>query len=184
MEQKRKIIGVDVDLTVVNPVPGWLSWYKSLTGHELTSLQEFNLEHLMTEHHDPMEFWKNPKLYDDLIPIENSVESLKKIKELGYDIVFVSHCYPEHFNSKKLFLKRNFPFADGFVDTADKRFVQCDIFIDDYKKYLRQVKEYNSNCWCIQIESQLNSKGEFLYGNWNDILKAIEAAESMQNDRN
>lgn len=178
-KENGKVIGIDVDLTVVNPVPSWLEWYKSKTGHDLNDEitdQESNLETLMHRHHDPLSFWRDPNLYDELEPIENSVESITKLYDAGYKIVFISSCFPEHHNSKKLFLKRNFNFPHGFINSGDKGYVRPDIFIDDYKKYLRLVREGNPDCDCIQIQSPINSEsidGEFPYLTWDGIVKRI-----------
>lgn len=170
----NKVIGVDVDLTVVDPVPGWLDWYFRLTGKTLDVNVEFNIEKLMIHHHDPMQYWKNDKLYDNLEPIVGSVENLKNLKEAGFKIVFISNCYPEHLNSKKYFIKRNFPFADGFIDTADKGFVGVDYFIDDYNHYLNQVKTQNPDCICIKHISSINSKSEdYPYLDWKGIKDFI-----------
>ena len=139
----RKIIAVDVDLTVVEMINSWVEWYYKKTGVKLEEFKSktWNIEELMIHHNDPMEFWKNPNLYDEVSPIENSVEVLRELSE-DYDIVFVSHCLPEHENSKRYFIKRNFPFAKGFISTGDKGFVKCDIVIDDYIKYLSNFDDF------------------------------------------
>jgi len=171
----KKVVAVDVDLTVVNSAKEWARWYFNLTGHDLGEISSENndIETLMKNHNDPMEFWRKPDLYDNMEPIPESVVFLDKIVELGIDVVFVSACYPSHENSKRLFLKRNFKFEHGFISTSDKHFVRCDYFIDDYKKYCRQMV---GKAKVFQIVSDINSSsdGEFPYVGWEEIYEAIK----------
>lgn len=137
------IIGVDVDLTVVEMMDPWTEWYERKTGEKLMSYEgkTWHIEDLMVHHRNPMEFWINPELYDDKSPIPGSVETLKELHDQGHKIVFVSHCMPEHEDSKRYFIKRHFPFHDAFVSTGDKGYVKCDVFIDDADKYLDKFSE-------------------------------------------
>lgn len=174
---KRLVLGVDVDLTVVNPVHLWFDWYKDLTGHDIVEdigEKTFNIEEIMHRHHSPMDFWKRPDLYDKLDPIENSVEVLTKLSE-SYDIVFISHCLPEHEMSKRYFVQRNFKFDHGFVSTGDKGYVKCDVFVDDYHKYLQKVQDRNPECLCLMHESFLNKSydGDFQRVSWEDIERML-----------
>lgn len=170
----NKIIAVDVDLTVVDSVTPWVNWYKDLTGDDLGSLSSENndLETLMKNHNDPMKFWRDPKLYDKLEAFEHAKIYLQKIHELGIGIIFVSSCIPEHEESKRHFIRRNFPYSKGFVSTSDKKFVRCDYFVDDYKKYCRDVSPHSK---VFQIKSFLNSPSdEFPYVEWVEIYEFIK----------
>lgn len=139
---KEMIIGVDVDLTVVDTLTEWLNWYEQETGHEIKSFEglSWNIDRLMVNHKDPMSFWKQVDLYDGLKPLKNSVEVLEKLSQ-NHQVVFVSQCEPEHEFSKRKFLDKYFPFSSGFVSTGDKHFVRCDIFIDDSGKMLKKFPE-------------------------------------------
>ena len=180
----KKVILVDVDDTVVPSVREWIKFYTDLTGHELThDLQTDgktnDILDLMHKHHDPMEFWRQPKLYHGLTPRTGSVEVLKELSE-HFDIVFVSASMPEHTRSKEMFLTKHFGFHKGFVSTRQKKFVRGDYFIDDYKKYLRDVQEYQPNCKCIQIKTKLSNKGEFPLLDWWEIRDLIR--EDIRNE--
>lgn len=168
----KRILGVDVDLTVAPTLKSWCDWYFTLTGHDvMNDIKEetYNLENLMHAHHSPLDYWKKHDLYDNLIPIENSKEVLLELSK-SFDIVFVSSCVPEHIRSKEFFLKRNFPFHKGFVDTSKKGLVKLDIFIDDYKKYLDQVSSSNPNCDCIMFKSDLNkNENSYKRMDWKEI---------------
>jgi 5'(3')-deoxyribonucleotidase len=173
----NKILAVDVDLTVVDTVTPWKQWYTKLTGHDLGEISSENndLENMMKRHADPLVFWKDPKLYDELPPIPEAVEYLGKLNELGIDIIFVSACFPEHEQSKRMFVDRSFPYNKGFISTADKSYVRCDYFVDDYKKYCKQMGEL---AIVFHIKTELNSPSEeFPYVTWKEIYEMIKDME-------
>lgn len=175
----RKVIGVDVDLTVVDTLHPWIGWYYKLTGHnveEEMKSYEYGIEELMHNHNDPMAFWKKSDLYDDLQPIVGSKEALFHLSK-HFDIVFVSASFPEHTMSKEFFLKRHFPFMKGFVSTRQKGFVKCDYFIDDYTKYLNQVKEGNPDCVTYHFATELNKNKTSC--TWRSIFEDIMTREGL-----
>ena len=170
------IIAIDVDLTVVDTVTPWKEWYTKLTGHDLGEITSENndLETLMKQHNDPLKFWRKPDLYDDLKPIPEAELYIHELKKLDTEIVFVSACMPEHEESKRMFLRRNFKFQHGFVSTSDKQYVKCDYFIDDYKKYCEMMI---GNSKVFQIKTSLNSpdiEGRFPYVDWEEIYEHIK----------
>jgi len=169
----KKIIAIDVDLTVVDSVTPWKEWYTGLTGHDLGEITSENndLETMMKNHNDPLQFWRKPDLYDTMQPIPDAVKYIKLIKDLGFEVIFVSACMAEHEQSKRYFLQRHFPYADGFISTGDKSYVRCDYFVDDYKKYCRQMV---NNATVFQIITELNSPcDEFPYVTWKEIYEVI-----------
>lgn len=171
--RERKVLAVDVDLTVVDSVRPWIEWYKDLTGEELEEIssENNNLEVMMHQHHDPLSYWKSGILYDKLQAFPEATTSLRNLSD-HLDIIFVSACMPEHELSKKLFLKRNFPFMKGFISTHDKHFTRCDYFVDDYKKYCTQLHECGVKVY--QIKTSINSSSDmYPYMNWSEIEKDI-----------
>lgn len=140
------IILVDVDLTVVDTATPWRNWmitrsssplrlgdaYKQLP-YDLTKI--FSPDSFPNV--DPYDYWRQESLYDDLLPLEGSVEVLE---ELSYDheIVFVSALKGNHHKSKYNFLKKHFPFLSGFIGTKEKGYVRGSIIIDDRNSYLNQ----------------------------------------------
>jgi len=175
MSNKLKVL-VDVDLTLVDSKKHWLDWYFNLTGHDISneiSKDSHNIEELMHNHYDPYAFWKKPNLYDDMIPFTSSVEVLTYLHNRGCEIIFCSACFPEHENSKKMFLQRNYKFPFKFVSTKDKGAVRCDYAIDDYKKYLDDIQEGNPDAKMFHIKTDINSEGKYEYVDWYDIKKII-----------
>jgi len=172
------IIGIDVDLTVVDSVTPWKEWYKKLTGHDISDeidTTDYNLEKLMKMHNDPLAFWRKSDLYDNLEAYKDAVEYINVLKEEGHIILFVSSCMPEHEQSKRMFLQRNFNF-DGFISTHDKQYVDMDFFIDDYDKNLNAVSNFRSDCKCFRIDSEVNRSAptKFRNGNWKQFYDFIQ----------
>jgi len=177
MKNIMKNIMIDVDLTVVDVVKDWVLWYENITGHDISKAcvrEVYNLQDLMVEHDDPMSFWRQPNLYDNEIPINGSVEVIKRLKT-KFNIIFVSSCLPEHESSKRKFLDKFFGKVP-FISTSSKEFVRADFFIDDYRGYLDAVNENKTECFQIQtkynkVETDLNI---YPNGNWYDFEKFVE----------
>jgi 5'(3')-deoxyribonucleotidase len=94
-----RMLGIDVDGVVVDT----LTLYKQASP---------NLE-------DPLDFWRDENLYDNLVPMESAVEKLEQLSKY-FGIVFVSRLKGNHHRSKVYFLKKHFPFMTGFVGTHEK----------------------------------------------------------------
>lgn len=170
----RKIIAVDIDGTVVDSISPWITWYEKLTGHDIVEEVQnsvWNLDKLMHFHDSPMDYWKQPNLYDDLEPTPESKKALDGLSK-DYDIIFVSSCFPEHTKSKEFFVKRNFPYHKAFINAHFKGYTRCDYFIDDYKKNLEQFPDYVKT---FHIQSVINTN--ITDTTWVDILNEIKGEE-------
>lgn len=174
----KKVLIVDVDLSITDSLTPWLKWYQELTGHniqeEMKERGENNIQEMMTEHHSPLDYWKIEDMYDNLEPFPEAVRVLTNLQNY-VDIIFASASFPEHTYSKEDFCTRNFPYMKGFISTHTKGFIQGDYFVDDYTKYLDQVKERNPNCKLFMVESEINHKDTHLYKrySWDEIEKEI-----------
>ncbi len=161
------VIGVDVDLTVVDTLTVWLNWYEKQTGHNVKEKVKGwngNIETLMHKHKSPLEFWKIEDLYENLEPIEHSVEILERLSKCGHEIIFVSSCFAEHYYSKEKFLEKHFPFKSGFISTKEKWHTDVDVMIDDFDKNLNEMSKRKS-VKTYQFKTLLNQKGY----DWREI---------------
>lgn len=149
----KKVVAVDVDFTVVDSLSPWMDWFNLLAEERVMNEdRSYNLVPEMKailaraglKYIDPLDFWRSQYLYDDLEPLEGSVEALNRIKSHGHDLVFVSSCFPEHEDSKKRFLTKHFEF-DAFISTHDKHFVGYDVLIDDKLEHMRLGMLYRPN---------------------------------------
>jgi 5'(3')-deoxyribonucleotidase len=128
MTELKPIIYVDVDLTLVDVDKHWIKYLEDTYGFNYTldcSIVEniplpYNLCELWgttipkEKYHD---FWRNPKLYDNLKPLPFCQTALYLLSK-KYDIIFWSHCFEEHIDSKNKFLETYFPFGQCLI--ADK----------------------------------------------------------------
>lgn len=172
---KKKILAVDVDQVLLDIVEPWIDWYETITGDVAKLTRTTKVQDFMPEIKDPLIFFKNPNLYDELKPYPEAISALKNLSKY-YDIVFVSHCFPEHEISKRYFLKRYFDFEYRFISTGDKEAVKMDIFIDDSIDMLNKVKEYQPNVYCIQYVTNISIiVNNFIkFNNWKKLEKHLE----------
>ena len=171
----KKILGVDVDLTIVDTLTPWVEWYEQQTNHnisdKLNSL-DYNIELLMNEHPTPLDFWKNRELYDNLKPFKESINVLDSLKE-KYDIIFISSCFKEHERSKENFLNKYFPFHSEFISTSEKGKINCDVMIDDYYKNLDMFE--GKNCIKLLAKTIINENcSKYTPMTWNEILEILK----------
>ena len=171
----KKVLGIDVDLTVVDTLHPWLWWYYEESGIELTDEdikgKNYNIETLMAGVKEPLKFWEIEDLYDELSPEPDAKKYIDKLSE-EFEIVFVSSVFNKHIESKEKFLKRFFPYA-GFIATHSKKYIDVDYFIDDHKKYIDEVYEYAKNrgrkVKCLKVKTILSDGLT-----WDEIYEEIK----------
>jgi len=172
------IIGLDVDLTLVDTLTPWLEWYKFKTGSDLSHILEeqkdhgFNIQDLMVSHNSPLDFWKQSDLYDTLEPIADCIDVVSELQK-DHDVIFISYCFPEHIESKVSFLNRFFGPNIKFVDTKHKEYIKMDLMIDDHGVFLEKIKGLQPNCKVIQKMTPINSLSELVddsFVNWKEFI--------------
>ena len=149
---RKPIVAIDVDDTVLPIFEDWMLWYaeeqwmpveslhhvlknyhsgkEDMMNHAAIYPKKIGWYEQQSEAHTPEDFWKSPDLYDDRSIPEETLEVLHRLHQ-KYDIVYVSHCYPEHENSKKKMLERSLGRNIKFISTPHKEYVDFDVIIDD-----------------------------------------------------
>ena len=143
LNNTKKTIAVDVDLTVVDTLTSWIYWYEDKTGQtfDWSDLHRRAPKKIMQDHMaDPLSYWTETDIYDKLIPEDDCVETLKRLS-MEYNIIFATKSTPGHMASKEEFLNRNFPFHSGIVHTGNKELISADYFIDDFDQYCQMISE-------------------------------------------
>ena len=158
----KPIIGVDVDLTIIDTGTLWNQWiadYLDTPSKEVLEGCSYDLRDLYKEellgrpsyyHNGLLDFWRSETLYDKLKPSEESIGCLKEIHEGGFDVVFISSIKGNHNKSKYEFLKRHYPFMSGYLATKEKWYVGCDVMVDDRSDILNNMGD---GCKCIRIKT-------------------------------
>lgn len=168
--------GVDFDLTLVDSLWPWILWfnlhlermnafaysdgskraelitkecYQAFPGEQLADLMNQRQDHLLKgDRLEPMVYWRQADLYDNMTPLKYSREFFTGMKHhmsiRGFDVeyVCVTKCEPEHEHSKRRFISSHFSdLFSGFVSTDDKHLVKMDCLIDDNPKYVKPCNE-------------------------------------------
>lgn len=201
-------IAFDVDLTLVDSLKPWVDWFNRdntdksafCDGHgprpfqpiseecylayqgDLAILMRERAHRAWSSYHDPMEWWRNPDLYDDMKPVSKALEFMVALRERlerhfhNVEYVAVSKCEPEHERSKWGFIRREFTDQfSGFVSTDDKHLLAVDCLIDDNPKYVGPCVSNNIfSIYCPHgnydpsVVDKLISEFGRLYYNWQD----------------
>ena len=179
MELKHKLtIGIDVDLTLLDPVfqaGGWFDYLESHTKRpylseellksEYKGVLPYNFSILYPDlpASEVFYFWKLHDLYQRLQPYKDAVEVVQRLST-KFNIFFISHCKADHFSSKAKWLKDTFQLPnDEFYFSASKE------------------KEMFSHSLDIMIDDRLDNLNRFV-GNvdllcYNTCYEQHEAAE-------
>lgn len=171
-KKRPKRIGIDVDCVVIQTDHLWLDWLVETTGKKVEYLpndydftKEFSRE-LRLLGMDGFEFWRDEGLYDHLSPHPDCIQTIRRWKKRGHEIVFISSIKGAHHKSKVEFLKRNFEF-DAFIATKEKGYVDVDVMIDDRQENLdmfpNKVKKFlflcSHNCgdvYCLSLNREFS----------------------------
>lgn len=141
------VIAVDADLTMLDTLTPWLAHF-GLTlkdvpppEHEvcrdLVPWIEQNAKKNNWEF--PLDWWKNPKNYENVGSIPNCMEFLKDLASIVESLtsktvqfIVVSSCFPEHESAKWKRIDELYPdIFSAKISTSSKHFVDFDLIIDD-----------------------------------------------------
>lgn len=187
-------IAVDVDLTVCAIDKLWLQWlnaihHKNLSLSELKTNEMCELDYDLGSYFDdlpepysgysPYDFFRRSGIYDFAEVVHGSIQALKYAKNKGHEIIFISHVKGDHHKSKYYWLKRNFPFMDGFIATKEKQYVAADMLIDDRHEHLNSFNGKYTNTLFQTPYTQSTSLSTDVYAmfewsNFSQILAEIE----------
>lgn len=175
-------IGFDIDLVLVDIVPDWIRHleYKSCKKIDLTKYSKlpYTLNELYGLEYDG--YFDKKDLYDNLKPINNSVEILKQLS-LNHEIHLISKVMPGHIESKVKFIRKYFPFIENIHLTNDKSCVNVDIMIDDRADNLNTM-----GCKRVLFETVYRQTEELVNGvhiNKLDEIFDILKKENMLNKK-
>lgn len=174
----KRLLGVDVDMTVCPSDVGWYSWLQK-QGQQMYKLGDYeptpyNLGELFPTIIDPHQYWREVD-YNQFSPIKGSVEALEKLSNY-FGIVFISRIKGNHTKSKYYWLKENFPFMTEYVATHGKWVMDKSIeaMVDDRLDVLEKF-DYNKRVLFETSYTQSSDCGVALsFNTWNDnIVKRI-----------
>jgi 5'(3')-deoxyribonucleotidase len=167
MDKKLSLnIGIDVDLTLVNPIPLWVGYLKANSYNWLAGIDEqiktdpetgaayypadtlpYALPKLFTRIRNdcnPFAFWDGRHIYDDLQVYSVAKDVIRRWVADGHNVFFISYCMDSgnHVQSKINMLRREFDFIPAtdfnFIDSKHKSNYRrlFDVMIDDRMEHL------------------------------------------------
>jgi len=184
----KKIIAVDLDLTVYDTGTLWFAWLinkcKGATKIlDLGNWVDYDLRNYfnLPKGLNGFEFWSEPETYENCEIKKGAEEVIEELYNKGFDIVFVSYCMgcPDQIKHKIKRLKKDFPFLlpedFHFVATKSKGLVKCDYLVDDRNTFLNQTSEDTT---CIKMDTRYTQdeslqKEVIDVDSWDEILKVI-----------
>jgi 5'(3')-deoxyribonucleotidase len=176
----NKIIFLDYDETLVDLLSPTLKYIRNELNITIKREEviEYNyLSNLLGE--VIYDYWNN-NTYENVIPFSGSVNFVKNLKSLGYNICIISSCHINNSLHKLNHISNFFPFVDNFIPVFDHnkhKYTKDSILIDDYNKNIIEhtiinnapglLFSYNSiNKWCLSNET---------YTSYNELYKFISS---------
>lgn len=177
-------LGVDVDLTVVDTGQEWYNYLRGVSEIEVPPYEDFLVANTVApynmadvfkdiDYQKCLGYWREEHLYDNLQPLKDSVQVLEDLKiSKGYEIIFVSTIKGNHHKSKYYFLKKNYPFLDGFIATKEKKYAKIDLMVDDRLNVLELL---DRNVITVQKITPFDQTSKFVpsysFDDWADFSK-------------
>jgi 5'(3')-deoxyribonucleotidase len=175
----KRLIGVDVDITLVSSELGWLDWLNSqdsaytcdLEGWKLikNGVLPYNLGALYPDLEDTLQYWRELD-YSQFQPHAGSVEALKELSEY-FGIVFISSVKGNHNKSKYYWLKEHFPFMEGYIATKEKYLMANSLvaMIDDRNEQLAGFNMLQRVLFESHYDQNVECFSPFKIKSWEDF---------------
>lgn len=140
LEFPSPLVAVDVDDTVADLLGEWLRRYNEASGDTLLpeDIDRWHLPDLLKDDWkaNPARFYgllADADVYRHVLPIMGARKAVRRFKDAGCRVVFVSHCSSGSEVHKLAWLRR-YGFVDNekdFVSARDKSLIAADYLIDD-----------------------------------------------------
>ena len=151
----EQVIGVDVDGVVADLLQVWLDMYNTLYDDHLVKadITHYDLHRIVK----PIargaiyDLIADPTFYDHVRPLPDAAWAISTLRDAGWKVVFISHCFKHCFDQKLEWLARYtfLPFAweigvrpnPDFIGARDKRLVNVPILVDDHMETVKEFVE-------------------------------------------
>jgi len=169
---------LDIDDTLCNTIDIWLRRYRNKYKHKLYpkdikdwNLVQYTVPECGTKIYD---FLKSKTLYNYVKPLPRALEGVNILRNLGFEIVYITGGQPEDSVYKFKWLKNNnfWKDKDHYIQTHSKFLVRGDLFIDDnYNNIISHKTTYNllfNAPWNLKYEYKNRVSG------WEEIIDTID----------
>lgn len=132
--ENNKIIGVDVDDTLLNLVGAWINAYNKVYGDNLSiqDIRSWDISNYVKCSRAALFSLLNDRLYDNIVPIYGALEGVKELRKLGR-VIFVTSNFGD-IGTPKFDALNRLGFAvkkHDFFEASDKSLIACNFLIDD-----------------------------------------------------
>lgn len=172
---RKPIAGIDNDGVMFDLITPWLGRYNFDWKDNLTPSQilDWNIHQFVKPECGKQlyKYIEDPTIYDDVLPIDGAIDGIKSLREMGYDILFVTHSTKGHVGRKYELLKQYGLIQSDreYLEKEDKSNVKCDYLLDDY---IKNVTSFNSGIGVLFTQSY--NKG-FIHtprvDNWEQAIR-------------
>lgn len=182
---RQVVFGVDVDGVVAGLDKAWITRYNKDYNDNMTVDQWTDWDiHLLIKPECGLkiyEYIEDPKIYDEVLPIDNSLEGVNYLRELGYRIVFVTNSTLGASGAKYYWLKK-YGFiedTDDYIECKDKSLFNAEWLIDDRIKNLSRFQ--GKGILFEQPWNKSSSWGGFKILNWKNFLDVHRIKDETNN---
>lgn len=179
---KKLTILIDMDDTMETLLDAWVKWLNKKYGRNVTceDVTDWDVTKAYpgltkAEAYDPL---NHPEIWDDVRPIEGSVEGIKHFIDCGHKVMIVTASNYETLAAKMdKVLFKYYPFIkwDDVIITSNKQLIKGDVLIDDgfhnleggdFYKILVDAP-YNRSC-------DAKAAGMVRVYNWDEIVHEVD----------
>lgn len=172
---------LDVDDVLLDLLPAWIQLYNDEADDDLDyrEIRSWDLRNYVRDGWGDSiyDLLTVPHLYDSVQPIPEALSGVKKLRELGHDIVFVTALH----HPGKLERLKMFGFVEDSTDyvvSKNKGHVRGDVLVDDYVKNL--LKFDGHRILFTRRHNAAESDGAFIRAdNWASVVYNIRMLETQ-----
>jgi 5'(3')-deoxyribonucleotidase len=183
---KKRILGIDVDGTIVDTMEKWLDFYKNEFNSEASKedLFIYNVSRIFpfVDYDKMREYFERAFENIDDLKLLISKDNIRELNSLSkkFDIYIITSTFSNINQVKKLLDVNNIKYKSFiFVKDSDEKYKYCDILIDDKAKTIKSVVMHNKiGILYLQnwSKSELDEKiiSTYTCKNWNEILSVLK----------
>lgn len=163
---------VDVDDVTVNLVSWWLECYNFDHKDNLkeTDIKSWDIASYTKIGKKMYDYLSDPSLYDGVTVVKDAPWGIRKLRQMGHRVVFVTASTPEQ-SGRKYKLLQEYDLIDSrknYVEALDKNLIKADFIIDDSPDNIIQAV-----CQPIVFTREWNKYLGDIYprvNNWTEIV--------------
>jgi len=166
-------IAVDLDGVVLNLIEEWLNLYNKKYEDTLkpSDILDWNTHKFVKSRCGKRiyQFIKNPKIYDNVKPIEGALEAINSLRDYGFRILFVTTFEPKFSYAKFKWLNDHGFKVDkkDYIECGDKSLILSSALIDDNYENVKNFPELGilfSSPWNLKYDYKTRVNG------WQQVL--------------